>query len=257
MVSTVAWATWTHSNPFGGYQTLTHGEFQEFHPNRIHAALPILVFANIFHHSIPELSNPVDNKLQLGSIYTTTILICFVGYLILGVVLSLFFGKAVPTSANLLWSDYSGPTPSLLQAAASAFIVIFPALDVASCFPLCAITLGNNILSAYYGEQVHTMAESKPHRVAFRLLAAAPPVLTAAFVTDLGAITRVSGICGFAIAFIFPSLLVNSHFLRRSTLVSTACTYLLFVIGVLFGEADACVAQVPGHALQQHFHHPR
>ena len=80
--------------------------------------------------------------------------------------------------------------------------------DVSTVFPLCSLTLGNNLMSSFYGEDVHLAeVDSRTTRTCFRLLAAIPPVIMAYFITDLGLITRISGICGFAIGFVFPALL--------------------------------------------------
>ena len=40
---------------------------------------------------------------------------------------------------------------SLLVNAIRLYVVMFPALDVMSAFPLMAITLGNNLFSCVYG----------------------------------------------------------------------------------------------------------
>ena len=84
-----------------------------------------------------------------------------------------------------------------------------PALDVASAFPLNAITLGNSLMSAYYGSKIHVLGinESRRSRIIFRIIAAVPPLFAASLVSDLGTITHFAGVSGFAIAFIFPSLL--------------------------------------------------
>ncbi len=68
-----------------------------------------------------------------------------------------------------------------------SYVVLFPALDVASAFPLNAITLGNNLHHALYDSSGG--GGKKPALRWFRLLAAAPPLLAAAFVSDLGTIT--------------------------------------------------------------------
>lgn len=96
-------------------------------------------------------------------------------------------------------------------------ILIFPALDVLSAYPLNAITLGNNLLSATYGNQqgsVHEHGDGHAHegdgssssssrgsgsacgclrlsptarrRIAFRLIAAVPPVAAGAASTYAG-----------------------------------------------------------------------
>ena len=43
----------------------------------------------------------------------------------------------------------------------SYFVVLFPALDVASAFPLNGITLGNNLMSAVYGDQMAHIEKNK------------------------------------------------------------------------------------------------
>jgi hypothetical protein len=182
--------------------------------------LPITAYSLIFHNSIPALSHPVKDKLQLGRIFTAAIVFCFVAYTLIAVVISMYFGDNTLVSANLNWSAYTGnssngrsnsvdaTSASLLAKAASLFVVLLPALDVASAFPLNAITLGNNLMSAYYGSRIHEAEENRRALSVFRLVAAVPPVLAASLVDDLGVITKFTGVSGFALTFIFPALLV-------------------------------------------------
>jgi amino acid permease len=128
MVFSVSFAFFIDDNPFGGFEEVSHGAFSDVSLNRLHIMLPILVFANIFHHSIPALSAPVADKSQLSSIFTTTIMICYLSYLTLGVLVSLYFGAVTPSSANLLWSAYMTQAPSRFCTIVSAFVVIFPAI---------------------------------------------------------------------------------------------------------------------------------
>jgi hypothetical protein len=61
-------------------------------------------------------------------------------------------------------------------------------------------------MSSYFGEHI----EKNTTRTActiFRLMAAIPPFLGAIFVSDLGSITALTGLTGFAIAFIVPGML--------------------------------------------------
>eukprot|EP00957_Ditylum_brightwellii_P004515 343095-Ditylum_brightwellii.AAC.1 len=69
-----------------------------------------------------------------------------------------YFGKNVKQSSNLNWKYYTGGTGRLSEDGSeyidiawwarfiSTFVVIFPAVDVISAFPLHAITLGNNLV---------------------------------------------------------------------------------------------------------------
>lgn len=43
----------------------------------------------------------------------------------------------------------------------SYFVVLFPALDVASAFPLNGITLGNNLMFAVYGDRMVQVEKDK------------------------------------------------------------------------------------------------
>lgn len=128
--------------------------------------LPICVFAHIFHHSLPGLSHPVAKKRNLGSIFRATVVFATLAYSLLGWRLGSVLGTSIEQSANLNWKDYRGgyPLPSSPDdrdklpwwvKAIAVYVVCFPALDVLSAFPLNAITLGNNLLGAVYGKEVH------------------------------------------------------------------------------------------------------
>ena len=62
-------------------------------------------------------------------------------------------------------------------------------------------------MSAYYGGNVHDVEDDRSIVIKYRLLAALPPIIAAFFISDLGRVTNFTGITGFAVAFIFPSLL--------------------------------------------------
>jgi hypothetical protein len=202
--------------PFGPLtptQTISENSSEAvFQLDRMYLLLPIAAYAMVFHHSIPALSHPVKDKLQLGGIYTAAILFCFVAYTAIGLVVSLYFGDKILTSSNLNWSSYIGSSGSaesvsLAASAVALFVVLLPAFDVASAYPLNAITLGNNLMSAYYGSSIHKVEESRWARASFRLIAAMPPILGAACVADLSVITHFTGVSGYALAFLFPALL--------------------------------------------------
>lgn len=167
--------------------------------------IPTAIFAFIFHHSIPALSNPIKDKTSLNKIFRTALLLVGACYIALGVCVALFFGSTVDSQCNLNWTGYVGcmpPPPGYtppplsssspsspevnaafpgygalagssnnpLRSAAAActnsstwsescvdisqrpgwatavayIILLFPALDVLSAFPLNALTLGNN-----------------------------------------------------------------------------------------------------------------
>jgi amino acid permease len=169
--------------------------------------VPIALYSNIFHHSLPALSEIVADKKQLTWVFTLTLLICFGAYTIIGLSLSTYFGSSILSSSNLNWADFYLKNESVVMSIIYHYIILFPAVDVMSAFPLSAITLGNNIhtfsTSSSHGTQYSTRREV----IFFRCLATIPPVLGACFVRDLGVITKYTGITGFAIIFFYPVLL--------------------------------------------------
>lgn len=41
------------------------------------------------------------------------------------------------------------------------YMVLFPALNVSSAFPLNGITVGNNLMATYYGDKTHIAEKEK------------------------------------------------------------------------------------------------
>jgi len=130
--------------------------------------------------------------------------------------------------------------------AASGVVVMFPALDTISVFPLIANTLGNNLLAASGPAFLKWIAHHLPtHRpswsmiqrriyrrssasfhelpaqvrkelvqraskiatVFWRLVAALPPLLGSLWATDLSFSLLLAGVAGIYVAFFAPSLL--------------------------------------------------
>jgi len=230
----------------------------------VYLFLPIAAYAYIFHHSVPALADPVEDKKSLTKMFAIALVISFVAYALLGVVVALYFGDKVDSSSNLNWREYQGPRTSdgsipWYASLVAFFVVLFPALDVASAYPLNAFTLGNNLMSAFYGDEMYIHEKSEAKVRTFRLLAAAPPFLGACLVRDLSNITSFTGLTGFAIAFIVPSMLavysarkMNDRGLSEETVHSNQFTTafaqymltsvgILLVVGVAISQAIALV----------------
>ncbi len=227
----------------------------------VYLFLPIAAYAYIFHHSVPALSDPIEDKESLTKMFAVALFISFVAYSVMGVVVSLYFGHYVDSSSNLNWQTYHGPRNSdgsfpWYAPVVAFFVVLFPALDVASAYPLNAFTLGNNLMSAYYGDDMHIHEKSLLKVRIFRLLAAIPPFLGACLVRDLGNITSFTGLTGFAIAFVVPPLLAfysartmqesnlsektihsNSWLSTRFSQLALCVVGVLLLVGVAIGQA--------------------
>ena len=137
-------------------------------------------------------------------------------------VVSTYFGSYSNPSSNLDWVHYLGffPTDGQIDGSElpptyarfiALFIVIFPTLDVASAFPLNAVTLGNNFMATYYDTATMPSVEGDfKKRAVFRLCAAVPPIIAAALVHDLGPITAYTGLTGVVISLVVPAALSYS-----------------------------------------------
>lgn len=167
--------------------------------------LPIAVFSQVVHHSIPGISKPQRDKSKLQHIFagvmTTT---CFC-YSILGVVLVLWYGSDIKDTCTLNWTSYDAgydPKPWWVKMLAG-IIVLFPPVDLISAYPLNAITLGNNLFEVFVPKEKQT----KKKKLMFRLTAAIIPLIGACIIRDLSTILRFSGSIGILIAFTYPCLL--------------------------------------------------
>mmetsp|Transcript_12527 Transcript_12527/g.26500 ORF Transcript_12527/g.26500 Transcript_12527/m.26500 type:complete len:277 (-) Transcript_12527:109-939(-) len=204
----------------------TRDKIQEMHENTVEnfqwsgvaKTLPILIFANIFHHSIPGLTHPAADKTKIGRVFMATNLFTTTAYLVLGVTLASAFGKSIEQSSNLNWSYFHANTGHLddegnvigaawWTKAVSIYVMVFPGIDVISAFPLNAITLGNNLFGAVYGKRISEVESNRWLRTSFRLLASIPPIIFGILVRELGVITDYTGTAGFMFGLSFPALL--------------------------------------------------
>jgi len=172
---------------------------------------PISIYAQIFHHSVPILSQPVDvhNKRLLPRIYTSVLITTFTLYCALGICVGLYYGSSALTVCTLNWSTYTASSDSNTRTWYSEWIsymvVLFPPIDIISAFPLNAITLGQNLLTTFIRDR-HRITQRR-YIIPFRLLASIPPIVGACFIKDLSSILQYTGCVGVIIAFVYPCLL--------------------------------------------------
>lgn len=192
-----------------------------------YCVFPIIVYSSLFHNGIPVLSEPIEDKQKVASMFRWTIMVCCVIFWLFGFFIANLFGENVKQSANLQWNDYVGGTgylgrygwegTALWSQGLSVFVVVFPALNCISSFPLNAIVLGNNMMATIYGDNVQEYERNIRIRVAYRLLSTVPPIVGALFVRELGLITAYAGLFSIATAFVFPPLLyIRSKAMART-----------------------------------------
>lgn len=250
MIGTVLYARYTGSTLFDDFTpdlAATESEFSIAHIKGIYLLLPIAAYANIFHHSIPSLCQLVPDKSSLNGVFFVALFIAMVCYTTLGSVVSSYFGPKTMISSNLNWTDFHGASGSNGAASNFAnllagFVVLFPAFDVASAFPLNAITLANNLMSYYDGEKVHENENSRLHRIIFRVGTVLPAITCAFFFSNLGEVTHFAGLSGFAIGFVYPALLAYySHKKVQDLGITTESAYSFKSLSVSSNIATAVV----------------
>ncbi|CAG9319911.1 unnamed protein product [Blepharisma stoltei] len=165
-------------------------------PWRLGLCFPIIVMALFFHNTIPTTTQHVRDKPKSIPLIAWTVLITTsLFYLSIGLIVP-FAADEVEKMVSLNWTDYSaGEDPdkrSWWAYVISYFVLLLPAFDVMSIFPIIAINCSDNLMSLKYGhfgdEEI-----SKKHWVLYRLAVAIPPILIALFVYDLSYISEITG----------------------------------------------------------------
>lgn len=229
--------------------------------SNIHQMIPVVVFCVLFHQAVPGLADEMTDKPKVGAIFGYTFVLCTVAYSLIGIIVGWYFGSMTYESSNLNWEWYhAGTGQAVLQSDSGAhewidvawwarmisfFVVLFPAIDVVSAFPLYALVLGNSLMGFVYGDDVHEVQGDRRIKTLYRAIAAGPPIFGALFVRNLGIITDYSGLTGIAIAFCFPALLYiyseekmkelgipfHTHYERTGSSITSAKA--MFVFGII------------------------
>jgi amino acid permease len=199
------------------------------------------IFSQLFQHSVPGLIRPLheSDQTKVPSIFGFALTTTGVLYIATGVASVLYFGDAIHESINLNFVDYTwGVKPSdgkyihIIARCLAGLIVLFPALDTLSVFPLIATTLGNNLLAAFprwrytvksiakWLESLPVFQSASPRDIDQRRIwvvqttgflgrfaAAVPPVLAYLVISDLSITLQLAGICGIIVALVTPALL--------------------------------------------------
>jgi len=175
-------------------------------------AIQTAIFGTAFQFGVPAIGQVTRKKKNLSRIFQASVLFIFVSNLILGLLVSTYFGTATNLSNNLNWSKYHGGTVhveggpnganndfsvedrSMWSSVISYYVVLFAAIDGVAVYPLIAASLGDILMGAIFGDNVHDMEQNWKIRTAFRLLGSAPQTIGALFVSDLGDLAKYAGI---------------------------------------------------------------
>ncbi|CAM9827583.1 unnamed protein product, partial [Ectocarpus fasciculatus] len=171
------------------------------------------IFSQLFQHSVPGLIRPLASTEQksVPKVFSLALLTTGLLYICIGIASTLYFGGHVMQSINLNFVGFrwgmSNEAPDdplswaeyYISMSSSMLIVVFPALDTLSVFPLIANTLGNNMLAAF--------PRHRATGVVGRLAAAIPPVLCCFYVKELSVTLQLAGVCGIVVALVTPALI--------------------------------------------------
>jgi amino acid permease len=187
---------------YGANQNISHGGSFGVAPlptapaSGVLAFIPVAVFAQIYHHSISPITQHLREKHAAPKVFGAAMLCCTILYAVLGVLVGSYYGIDVVASCVINWTKPNAPGALWIRS----IIVLFPAFDILSAYPLNAITLAGNLRSKR--EQI-----SWKQKIAIRILVASLPIIGAGVLHDLNEILKWIGLVGLGIGFIFPAIL--------------------------------------------------
>ena len=180
-------------------------------------AVQIAIFSTAFQFSVPILGGVTKSKPKLADIIRNATCFIYLSNIFLGLLVAFYLGDSCEPSNNLNWLHYhggkissSGESRSFLTKMISHYIVLFAAADGLAVFPLIIISLGDILMGAVFGDNVHAAEKNWKIRALFRLLASLPQVVGAMFIQDLGALATYAGIFTLLSYTACPSLLALS-----------------------------------------------
>ena len=182
------------------------------------------VFSQLFQHSVPGLIRPLasEKKRHVPNIFFSALMTTAFIYCFISIACCYHLGSDIQQSINLnfvgfTWGSHKNSVLRPLSSGLSLLVVLFPAFDTLSVYPLIAITLGNSLMRispdlmrplasgwTAGGDEESTKAVLS---VLWRLVASLFPLAFSLFVEDLSLSLMVGGICGIIVAFITPAAL--------------------------------------------------
>jgi len=99
------------------------------------------------------------DKKRMSALWTCAITLCTVVYVVCGVVIAAYFGAHVVSPCSLGWLGFMGfkdaDTQPTWATLVSWIIILLPALDIASSFPLIGTTAANTVHAFVFGILAH------------------------------------------------------------------------------------------------------
>jgi len=171
-------------------------------------ALPVIVFASMYQTSLPSIVEQMRNKDRtVPKVLAWTTVVSLFFYLLLGLIVPIAIPN-VPSQCSMAFRNYTAGHPLNHRPwwtyALSYLVVVFPALDVFSSFPLSSVALADNLQSLVYG----SVPRNSIPRVGYysvKLFACVPALIVAMLTHNLGAVLDWAGLFGFfLVLFMIP-----------------------------------------------------
>ena len=169
--------------------------------------LPATVFAQNMGGQVPLVAREMRDRDDLNKALCAGLAGSFVLYSILAVSVAYSFGS-IAKAANCQWDAFGvGIQYSALLDGIRWLVVLFPAVDVFSVYPLNVSIAADTLVTLFAGDRADRAQRQVGYRRAMRACVALPPIIGAGCMANLTAMIDTAGILVFAICCGFPPLL--------------------------------------------------
>ncbi|CAB1101799.1 unnamed protein product [Ectocarpus sp. CCAP 1310/34] len=198
MVGTILTSLYTGGEPFGPGTEELVGTTPLATWRGIFKAVPAGIFALSLAATTPTIVSGLEQKHSVGNVVWTAMISAAVTYTGISLATAYYFGASVNGSCNVNWANYSpegdGPVGSLLATSGrmmAYFVVLFPAMDVTSVYPLNVMVVANNMMAAVYNDHVDNAENDS--------------VIVTTFRGEADVVPFIDGCLTVMIAFVFPA----------------------------------------------------
>merc|ERR1719229_247972 len=134
--------------------------------------IAVSAFAYGNQYCVTDIIQPLsmdDRKNKQHPLWAWSVGICAIVYICCGVTISLYYGGNTESPCTLAWRGFMGfsytDSQPVWALIVSWFIVLFPAIDIGSAYPLNAVTLANTVEAAIMPQNIsHASMEEEINR---------------------------------------------------------------------------------------------
>eukprot|EP00792_Barthelona_sp_PAP020_P003862 TRINITY_DN1711_c0_g1_i1.p1 TRINITY_DN1711_c0_g1~~TRINITY_DN1711_c0_g1_i1.p1 ORF type:complete len:458 (+),score=76.57 TRINITY_DN1711_c0_g1_i1:27-1376(+) len=160
-----------------------------------------LLFALVAHYGIPTFIQTMAKIHEGKKVVMSSTVTLVVIYFIVAFVTSFYFGNQITDPLTLLWIKYNWgqSDTTAFDYFVRYFVLLFPAMDLGSCFPLGAQVLINTLDRTTFGARIG--------EVKVKLLVIVVPTILGWLSIETDLAEEMLGIFGVFLAFVVPPLL--------------------------------------------------